>query len=109
MLRAIVVSVPHNLGAKIAKERISQAMERLRREYLDKLAHSEVVWTGNKADIRVVALAQTIAATIDVQDDSLRIEVQLPWILNALSDKIQSVLAKRAKDSLQIEHLPLRS
>jgi hypothetical protein len=69
---------------------------------VDKIAHSEVAWTGNKADVRVSVLGQIITAQIYVLDDSLRIEVQLPLILAALSNKIQDVLTSNAKDSLRL-------
>ncbi|KAB2955590.1 MAG: hypothetical protein F9K16_15195, partial [Thermoanaerobaculia bacterium] len=99
----------HNLGAEVAQKRVAEGVERLRRDYIDKLAHSEVVWTDRKADLRVVAFGQTTTAQIDVQSDLLRIEVQLPWILATLSNKVQAVLAGRAKDSLAIEHIPPKS
>ncbi len=102
MSKAIVVTVPHNLGAEAAKKRIAESIERLRRDYVDKIAHSEVAWTGDRADLRVSTFGQTTTAQIDVSNDALRIEVQLPWILAALSGKIQDALTTNAKDSLKI-------
>lgn len=109
MSKPIVVIVPHNLGAQAAKKRIAEGVERLRRNYVEKLAHSEISWTGDKADLKVVALSQTVTAQLDVQNDLVRIEVQLPWFLAALSDKLQNVLSNSAKESLQIEHTKPKS
>jgi hypothetical protein len=109
MSKSIVVTVPHNLGAQAAKKRIAEGVERLRRDYVEKLAHSEIAWTGDKADLKVVAFSQTVTAQLDVQSDLVRIEVQLPWFLAALSDKLQNVLSNSAKESLQIEHTPPKS
>jgi hypothetical protein len=39
-------------------------------------------------------------------DDALRIEVQLPWILAALTGKIQRILKSNAEESLRIGHTP---
>ena len=102
MPQSIVVTVPHNLGAEAAKKRIAERIEALRSAYVDKLAHSEVNWTGNKADLRVQALGQSMTAQIDVLSDSVRIEAQLPWLLAALGEKAKGFLTSNAKDSLLI-------
>ena len=106
MSNAIVITVPHNLGAEEAKRRIAERIELLRRDYIDKLAYSEANWNGDMADLRVVAFGQTVTGKICVMSDSLRIEVQLPWILAALTGKIQGVLKSNAEESLRIGHTP---
>lgn len=80
MSNSIVITIPHRLGAEEAKRRIAEQLEHLRRDYIDKLAYSEVNWDADTADLRVVALGQTVTGKICVMSDSLRIEVQLPWI-----------------------------
>lgn len=109
MSKPIVVTLPHDLGVEAAKKRVSARLDLLRHDYIDKLAYSEVAWTGDRADIRVVAFGQTVTAQLDVTADSLRIEVQLPWVFALLSDKIQGVLTNNAKDTLQIGHAPPKS
>ncbi len=109
MDKSIVVAVPHDLGADAAKNRVAKGIERLRNDYLDKIAHSEVTWSGNKADVRVSALGQTLTAQFDVQNDSLRIEVRLLGILSGLLNKLQDRLISSVKGSLQIEHAPPKS
>jgi hypothetical protein len=109
MSKSIVVTLPHDLGVEAAKKRVSERIDLLRHDYIDKLAHSEVAWTGDRADIRVVAFGQTITAQLDVKPDSLRIEVQLPWVLAILSDKIQGVLTSNAQDTLRIGRTPPKS
>jgi hypothetical protein len=58
------------------------------------------------ANLRVVAFGQTATAQVYVLDDALRIEVQLPCILAALTGKIQAILKSNAEESLRIEHTP---
>ncbi|HZM07667.1 MAG TPA: polyhydroxyalkanoic acid system family protein [Methylocella sp.] len=106
MSNSIVITVPHNLGAEEAKQRIVERLERLRRDYVDRLGYSEVNWSGDTADLRVVAFGQTVTGKICVMSDSLRVEVQLPWILAALTNKIQGVLKSNAEESLRIGHTP---
>jgi hypothetical protein len=106
MSNAIVITVPHRLGSEEAKRRISERIELLRRDYIDKLAYSEANWNGDTANLRVVAFGQTATAQLYVMNDALRIEVQLPWILAALTGKVQGVLKTNAEESLRIGHTP---
>ena len=109
MDKSIVVTVPHDLGADAAMNRVAKEIERLRTDYLDKIARSEVSWSGNKADMRVSALGQTLTAQLDVQNDSLRIEVRLLGILSSLLNKTQDRLIDSVKSSLRIERAPPKS
>ncbi|MGH6840835.1 MAG: polyhydroxyalkanoic acid system family protein [Methylocella sp.] len=106
MSNSIVITVPHRVGAEEAKRRIAGGIEILRRDYIDKLAHSEANWNGDTANLRVVAFGQTATAQVYVMNDAVRIEVQLPWILAALTSKIQGVLTTNAEQSLRIGHTP---
>ena len=106
MSNSIVITVPHRLGSEEAKRRISERIELLRRDYIDKLAYSEANWNGDTANLRVVAFGQTATAQLYVMNDGVRIEVQLPWILAALTGKIQGVLKTNAEESLRIGYTP---
>ena len=109
MSKSIVITLPHALAVEDAKRRIAERIDLLRTSYIDKLAYSEVKWTDNKADLRVIALGQTVLGQIDILSDTIRIEVQLPWILAALSDKVQGVLTSNAKESLRIGYTKPKS
>jgi len=109
MNKPIVVTVPHNLGAEAAKSRVSKGIDRLRADYLDKLARTEVHWTGNRADLQVSALGQTVNAQLDVQNDLLRIEVRFRGLLSGLFNKVSDKLISNVKGSLQLEHTPRKS
>lgn len=105
-MKSIVVTVPHNLSTAEARRRIETLLDHYRSAFVDKLAHSEVNWTGDKADVRVVALAQEVKAHIDVMADSVRLEVVLPWLLASLAGPIQERLASTARETLAIGHSP---
>ena len=109
MNQPIVVTVPHKLGAEAAKSRVSKGIDRLRADYLDKLARTEVQWTGNRADLQVSALGQTVNARLDVLDDALRIEMQFQGLLSGLFNKVSDKLISNVKGSLQLEHTPRKS
>jgi hypothetical protein len=50
MSNSIVITLPHHLGVEEAKRRIAGRIELLRRDYIDKLAYSEVNWNGEVTD-----------------------------------------------------------
>ncbi|MFO1102609.1 MAG: polyhydroxyalkanoic acid system family protein [Methylocystis sp.] len=104
MPNAITITVPHKLGVEAAKARISEQLTKMQRAYVDKVAHSEVTWAGDVATVRVAALGQTATAQIAVLNDLLRIDIQLPWVLAALSGKVQQVIARNADEALRLGH-----
>lgn len=103
MSKPIVITVPHNLGREPARRLLAAEIERLKTEYVDKFAHADVQWTQDKAAVRVMALGQEVSGTLDVADDSVRIEVILPWIFAALTGRIQNALTSTAQDTLRLE------
>ncbi len=104
MTNKITVTVPHSLGVEGAKARISERLEKLQRDYVEKIAHSQVSWAGDVANVRVDAFGQTATAQIIVLADMARVEIQLPWLLAALSGKVQQLVSHNASDALRIGH-----
>ena len=58
--------------------------------------------SGNHADIKVGALGQKVTAQLDIEASQVRIEVQLPFLLAALANKIQPYLQKSGTDMLRL-------
>lgn len=106
MSKSIVITVPHALGKDEARRRIALEIEQLKSVYVDKLAHSEVNWTGDAANIRVVALAQELRAQIDVAADTVRLEIILPWLLVSLAGRVETLLTTTARNRLALTHSP---
>jgi hypothetical protein len=104
MPKTISITLPHDLGTAEAKRRVQDQLDRLRHEYVDKIGQSQVNWTGDLARVDVSVLGQAAGATIDVFPDMLRIEVELPWVLAALSNKVQTFLTSNATDALRLTH-----
>ena len=51
-------------------------------------------WAGDHLDFQASLLGQSTTGTVDVAEDHVRLEVQLPWVLAMLADKAKA-LAKR--------------
>jgi hypothetical protein len=101
MSKSIVVTIPHDLGAAEARRRIAEGLGPLQQSFAGKLT-SDVKWDGNHADINVGALGQKVTARLDIEQSSVRVEVQLPFLLAALANKIQPYLQKAGSDMLRL-------
>ena len=106
MANKIIVTLAHQHGLDGAKKRVRERLEKLQRDYMGKIAHSEISWSGDVADIRLKALGYAISAQILIMEESLRIEAQLPWLLMALSSKAQALITQNAQEALRIGHTP---
>ncbi|BAI70726.1 hypothetical protein AZL_000880 [Azospirillum sp. B510] len=95
MPKPLTLSIPHSLGRAEARRRLVDGMGEARARLSALSASVEESWTGDRLEFRVVALAQTIAGHIDVLDDSVEMEVRLPWALALLADRIRSKVTRQ--------------
>jgi hypothetical protein len=101
MSKSVVVTIPHELGVTEARRRIADGLGPLQQSFAGKMT-SDVQWSGNHADIKVGALGQKVTAQLDVEASQVRVEVQLPFLLAALANKIQPYLQKSGADMLRL-------
>ena len=102
MGKPLTVTIPHSLGAAQAKRRIAEGVDTLRQQYASQITRADIAWQGDKAALQVGALGQVIHARIDVQEDHLRIEVDLPWLLQKLAGPLESFLTRTGAETLKI-------
>lgn len=96
MAKPLVVDVPHELGKDEAKRRLVDGTEKVR----DMLAKSGVqignlAWSGDRLDFAVSAMGQKVDGQIDVNPETVRIEVRLPLLLALFAEKIQRKLGRQ--------------
>jgi hypothetical protein len=58
------------------------------------IAIDQETWQGDTLRFRMRALGQTAAASIEVMEDALRIDVSLPWLLAKAAKRLLPVLRK---------------
>jgi hypothetical protein len=95
MAKPLVVSIPHQLGKEEAARRLKSGLGRVRTSFAGVFTLTEERWTGEHLEFRAGALGQTTAGTIDVADDHVRVEVQLPWLLAQLAEKAKALIQKQ--------------
>ena len=95
MSRPLVVSIPHSLGKAEATRRLQGGMASLKSTLGDKLTSIEDTWSGDRMDFRVGALGQTVNGHLEVRDDSVHLEVVLPWVLQVFAEKAKGYIQKQ--------------
>lgn len=93
MSDSISVDIPHNLGAAEAKRRIQANVGGL----VGKLPAGATIspaWEGDRLRLDIGLLGQQAAAMLDILDDRVRINVQLPPALAFFRQAIEAGLCQ---------------
>ena len=101
MSQPVVVSIPHKLGKEEATRRLQAGLGKARETFGGMLTQFEGDWAGNHADLRIGMLGQTANGTVDVEDDHVRLEVQLPWALALMAEKAKAMIQKQGQLMLE--------
>ena len=96
MSTPVTISVPHRLGKAEAVRRLQAGLGRMRTNLSALIAIEQEVWSGDTLRFQMRGLGQTAAGTIEVLDDSLRIEVMLPWLLARLAERLAPAMRREA-------------
>jgi hypothetical protein len=92
----LTVSMPHRLGKDEAVRRLKGGMARMASNLGGLIAIEQEVWEGDKLTFQMRALAQSAAGTIEVFEDSIRIDVMLPWLLAKLGERLIPAMKREA-------------
>ena len=95
MSKPLVVMIPHKLGKEEAIRRLKNGFGQIRDHAGGKIGSVEDAWTDNRADFRMSILGQSASGNLEVMDDSVRLEVQLPWLLAMVVDKVRPLIEKQ--------------
>jgi hypothetical protein len=92
----LVVSIPHRLGREEASRRLKAGLTRAASS-MPVLKVDEERWDGDRMTFRVRALGQAAAGHVDVEDNHVRVEVTLPWLLQRFAEVAQATIRNRGK------------
>ena len=101
MSKPLVVSIPHRVGKDEAIRRIKTGLAEVRTKYSQLFSVSEETWDQARLQFRISALGQAVSGTIDVAEDSVRLEIFLPWLLAKLAETLQPLI--RREGTLMLE------
>lgn len=96
MAEPLVVVIPHRLGRDEALRRIKSGIGRARGEFAKLLTIENEQWDDNRLSFAASALGQRAMGFIDVGEESVRLEVTLPWLLAKFASAAQRVIGQKA-------------
>ena len=97
MSKPLVVVIPHQLGREVARSRLERGVDTLKAKFADTVGSVEDRWTGDRLDFAIKAMGQSISGGLDVADDSVTVEVQLPWMLAMIAEKAKGYIEKEGQ------------
>ncbi len=101
MSRPVSATIPHSLGRAEARNRIEKGFGSMRSQLTGgfgsvALSFNER-WEGDRLYFEGSGLGQQVTGRLDVLDDSVVIEVQLPDLLAALAETIMGKVKKQGQ------------
>ncbi len=103
----LTISLPHQLGLAEAKRRISELGSHFQGQAGGMLKSVEQHWEGDTLHFHVAAAGQTISGTAHVAEQTVNLDIALPWMLSLLAGTVKKQIEQQARDVL--EHRPGQS
>ena len=100
MAQPIIVTLPHRLGK-------DEALRRLKASFGSNQSSGPSLfvfknqWSGDHLDFHASLFGESTTRTVDVAEDRVTLEVQLPWLLSMLANKAKALVEKQGKLMLE--------
>jgi hypothetical protein len=95
MTKPLIVSIPHALGKAEATRRLQAGVSQLKTQFSAQIASFDEEWANDRMSFRVGLMGQKVSGQLEVLEDTVRVEVQLPWILAMVAEKAKSFIQKQ--------------
>jgi len=95
------VSVPHQLGREVARNRLEQFLEGVQHEYAAYISNVQGAWAGDQLQFSFTATGLAIRGTMQVEESAVQVSGPLPLaaalfrgrIEQTIRDELQKLLA----------------
>jgi cytochrome bd-type quinol oxidase subunit 1 len=96
------VSLPHNLGAEEVRRRMHEHGHEIADYFPPGMAEVETAWPNeDRMELYITAVGQQIDGGIDIADDSVTIELDLPAMLGFLRGTLERAVKKHGGKLLE--------
>ena len=95
----IHVDLPHKLGKTEARRRIADNVHKLS-SFIPGGGTVTHQWQGDRLDLDITAMGQSVTARIDVEEALLRVHVALPGLLGIMAKPIEAALRSKGSEVL---------
>ena len=90
------LSIPHTQTQEEALSRVKQLLSRLQEEQKGTVANVQENWNGANGNFSFSAKGFTIAGTIQVKQNEVQLESDLPFAVALFKGQIASMITERA-------------
>lgn len=97
MSKPLVVVIPHQLGREAARNRLETGLGAIKAKFGDKVTSIDERWSGDHLDVDVKALGQSLSGSLDVAEDKVTVEIQLPWMLAMIAEKAKGYIEREGQ------------
>jgi Putative polyhydroxyalkanoic acid system protein (PHA_gran_rgn) len=101
MPEPFVFTIAHRLGKEEAARRLRKGFAEIPASFTPLFRIDEQRWSGDHFDFSLSAFAQRVTGSVDVGDDSVRVEVTLPTLLARLAARIPGVIQRETRLMLE--------
>jgi Putative polyhydroxyalkanoic acid system protein (PHA_gran_rgn) len=91
----VKISIPHGIGRAEARRRLSEGLARM--PVQGHVAIDQQVWVEDRMTFKVRAFGAAMPGLLEVGDDTVRLEIELPAILRRFAEQIKPALVERAR------------
>ena len=99
-MRNITVTIPHQLSKADAKLRIDELINRLQQQYGGSVSQIEQSWTNDTLAFSLTASGISLSGHVYVEDNSVRVEVPVPWALAMFAGSIKKQIEQEGRKLL---------
>jgi putative polyhydroxyalkanoate system protein len=99
-MQNLTINIPHQLSREEARRRIQGQIDQLRQQHGGMLSRLEDRWTGDRLDFTAAAMGVTVSGWAVVEDNVVRLEVVLPWLLAALAGPVKQRIEQQGRNLL---------
>ena len=106
----ITVNIPHRLGKAEARRRITEGFGRMQQQMASSLMGMVSFsnhWENDRLHFEGSSLGQKISGSLDILEDAVQLQVELPALLAAIADRFRSTLQKQTQLLLERSNLGL--
>lgn len=101
MAETVKIDIPHKLTREAARARIETGFAKIRSDATGGMLKWEDNWTGDHLDFKAKVMMQTVTGRLEILNDVVHVEVDLPAFLAAIADKLTGRIRKEGQALLE--------
>jgi hypothetical protein len=97
---ALSISIPHQFDRNAARQRTQEWIGQFQQQYGGTLGHLDQRWNGDTMNFTFIALGLPISGQAHVEDRTVRLDIELPWLLSKLAGGMRHAIEQHGRKLL---------